>query len=144
MEVDFAFLAEGAESVNGKFHVVGGGFDTIWAQQVPTIYPRLSLVIRILLDAAEIGRKHKLEIQIMDEDGHKLTPAVNGEINTPEKNPNLPKGWKQGLLTVLNFAGLQFPKFGDYVFHILVNNSTLKHVPFRVAPHQQNISLNKR
>lgn len=134
MEVDFAFLADGAEAVNGKVHVVGGGFDTIWAQQVPVIYPRLSFVLRIMFDAAEIGRKHKLEIQIMDEDGGVIT-TVGGDLEIPSKSPNLPKGWRQGLLTVLNFAHLTLPKFGDYSFNLVANNTSLKSIPLRVAQH---------
>lgn len=132
MEVDFAFLAEAAEAVNGKFFVIGGGFDTIWTKQVPVSYPKMSFVLRVIFDAAEVGRNHKLEIKIMDEDGGKFA-TIGGDIGTGNKSPNLPKGWKQGFLTVLNFVGLQFLKFGDYTFHIVVNNSTLKSVPFRVA-----------
>ncbi len=134
MEVDFAFLADGAEAVNGKIHVIGGGIDTIWAQQVPVVYPRLSFVLRMVFDVAEIGRKHKLEIQIMDEDGNAIA-TVGGDLEIPGKNPNSPKGWKQSMLTVLNFANLTLPKFGNYSFSILANNSSLKSLPLRVVQH---------
>ncbi len=132
MEVDFAFLADAAEAINGKVHVVGGAFDTIWAAQVPVSYPRLSFVLRLEFDAAEIGRKHRIDIQIMDEDGGNVQ-TVGGEITVGEKNAKLPKGWRQGLLTVLNFANLRFMKLGDYSFNVVVNNSNLKSVHLRVA-----------
>ena len=136
MEVDFAFLAEGAEASGGKFHVIGGGFDTIWTKQLPVVYPKMSLVLRLVFDAAEVARKHKLEIQIMDEDGGILA-TVGGDLDIGNKSSNLPKGWKQGFLSVLHFNGLNFTKFGDYTFHIVVNNSTLKSVLFRVAQQVQ-------
>ena len=134
MEVDFAFLADSAEAVNGKIYVMGGAVDIIWGKQVPLIHPRLAFVLKLIFDVSEIGRKHKLEIQIMDEDGGVVT-QLGGELEIPTKNPNLPKGWRQGFATVLNFENLKFLKFGNYSFNILVNNSSLKNIPFRVAQH---------
>lgn len=134
MEVDFAFLADSAEAVNGKIYVIGGAIDTAWAKQVPFMHPHLTFVLKVIFDVAEIGRKHKLEIQIMDEDGTVIT-NVGGDLEIPGKSPNLPKGWRQSFVTVLNFQNLNFPKFGNYSFNILVNNSSLKNIPFRVAQH---------
>ena len=132
MEVDFAFLADAAEAVNGKVHVVGGAFDTIWTAQVPINHPKLSFVLRLEFDAAEMGVKHKLDIRIMDEDGNNVQ-TIGGEITVGEKSPQLPKGWRQGWLTVLNFANLKFSKFGDYSFNVVINNSNRKSVHLRIA-----------
>lgn len=134
MEVDFAFLADSAETVNGKIYVLGGGIDTIWAKQAPLTYPKLSLILRILFEVAETGRKHKLEIQIMDEDGKSIA-TIGGDLGVQGKSPDFPKGWRQGMVTVLNFANLKFPNFGTYSFNILANNSSLKSIPLRVAQH---------
>lgn len=131
MEVDFAFLADAAEAVNGKIYVVGGAFDTIWASNVPVVYPRLSLVMRLMFTPAEVGRKHKIEINLMEEDGKRMT-SVGGDLEIGQ-NPEVPKGWRQGFLTSLNFANLKFEKLGDYGFEIVVNNSSLKSVPLRIA-----------
>jgi hypothetical protein len=140
MEVDFAFLADSAEAVNGKIYVIGGAIDTVWAKQIPSTHSHLSFVLRLKFDGAEIGRKHKLEIQIMDEDGGIVGNLV-GELEIPSKNPNLPKGWQQASVAVLNFQNLKFLKFGDYSFNILVNNSCLKSIPLRVAQHIETLKL---
>lgn len=132
MVVDFAFLADSAEVVNGKIYVMGGAFDTVWTKQVPIVHPHLTFILRLIFDVAEIGRKHKLEIQIMDEDG-KIMGNVGGDVEIPAKNPNIPKGWQQPYIAVLNFQNLNFSKFGSYSFNILVNNSSLKSIPLRVA-----------
>ena len=132
MQVDFAFLADAAEVANGKLHLVGGAFDTIWAQNVPFQYPRLSLVIRLLFSTAELDRKHKIEIKIMNEDGKTIPPSIGGDLEI-QKNPNLPKGWKQGFMTVMNFANLNFPGFGDYSFELVVDNRSEKSIPLRIA-----------
>jgi hypothetical protein len=136
MELDYAFLADSAEVINGKTYVMGGSIDTIWTKQVPVVYPKLSFVLRIEFEAAEIGRKHKLEIQIMDEDGKVIT-TVGADIEIPGRNPHAPKGWRSSLLTVLNFANLQFTKFGTYNFNILTDNFSLKSIPFRIAQQTQ-------
>jgi hypothetical protein len=132
MEVDFAFLADSAETINGKLYVIGGAVDTIWGKQVPFMHSQLSFVSKLIFDVAEIGRKHKLELQIMDEDGA-IIANVGGDLEIPTKNPNLPQGWRQSFVTVLNFQNLNFLKFGNYSFNILVNNSSLKNIPLRVA-----------
>ena len=132
MEVDFAFLADAAEVANGKLHLVGGAFDTIWARNVPLRYPKISLALRLLFSAAELDRKHKVEIRIMHEDGKTIAPSIGGDLEI-QKNPNLPKGWKQGFLTVMNFVDLSFPAFGDYGFELVVNNTNVKSIPLRIA-----------
>lgn len=132
MELDFAFLAEAAEVGNGKLHVVGGAFDTVWTRNVPLRYPKISFIMRLLLSASELDRKHKVEIKIMHEDGKVIPPSIGGELEI-RKNPNLPKGWKQGFLSVMNFVDLTFPTFGDFSFELLVNNTTVKSIPLRIA-----------
>lgn len=131
MDVDFVLLADAAEVAQGKLYVLGGAIDTIWTSNASITYPRLSFVVRLLFSPAEIGRTHKVEVNIMDGDGKRLT-SVGGDLNVG-KNPNLPQGWKQGFLSVLNFSSLKFENFGDYSFELVVNNSSLKSVPLRVA-----------
>ncbi len=135
MEVDFSFVADKAEAVNGKVYVLGGAFDTIWTTKVPVTHFLLSFVMRLLLSPAEIGRAHKIEINLIDEDGKRLA-SVGGDI-TVGRESNLPSGWRQGFLTVLNFANLKFERFGDYSFEIVVNNSSMKTVPLRIAQRVQ-------
>jgi len=135
MEVDFAFLADAAEALNGKIYVLGGAFDTIWASNVPVVYPRMSLVMRLLFSPAEVGRKHKLEINIMDADGKRIA-AVGGDLQVGQ-SPDVPAGWKHGFLTVLNFGNLRFEKLGDYSIEIAANNFSLKPISLRVAQRLQ-------
>jgi len=131
MEVDFAFLADKAEAVNGKLYLVGGAIDTVWSPGVPVIYPQFSFVMRLLIIPAELGREHRLEINLTDEDGKRLA-TIGGPLKT-EPSANLPKGWKQGFLAVFNFVNLKFERFGNYQFEVVVNNSSLKTVPLRIA-----------
>jgi|SRR6185437_14207820 len=137
MNVDFGILADTAEALHGKLYLMGGAFDTLWAPSVPVCCPRMSLVIRLLFTPAEEGRQHTLEVHIMDADGRRMA-KVGGPIGLGPRSPQLPSGWHQGILTVLNFADLKFENFGHYSFEILVNGSSLKSIPFRV---QQQASI---
>ena len=131
MDIDFAFLADSAEAVNGKLYVMGGSIDTIFSPGVPVIHPKLSFAMRLLASAGEVGRKHNLEITVIDEDGKRIAAAAGAiEIG---KNPNVPRGWKHGFLAVLNFANLKFDKFGTYSFEVIVNNSSLKSVLLQIG-----------
>lgn len=132
MEVDFAFLADSAEAVEGKLYVMGGAFDTIWAKTLPTIHPRLSFVMRLVFSPAETGRVHQMEVSIMDGDGKRLQ-TVGGPLELKDRNPHLPAGVRPSLLTVLNFVNLKFEKFGSYSFEIVFNNTSGKSVPLRIA-----------
>ena len=136
MEVDFAFLADSAQVVGGKLYLVGGAFDTIWSPNLPVIHHGLSLPMKLLFSPGEMGKKYNLEINIIDEDGKRIA-TVNGSLEI-ERNPNLPPGWKQVFLTVMNFANLKFEKFGDYSFEIVADNFSLKSVPLRIS---QRINL---
>lgn len=131
MQVDFAFLADAAEAVNGKLYVVGGAIDTFWAANLPLICQKLSLVMKLEFSAAELDSAHEIKIHLIDEDGKSLA-TIGGNLEL-KRSPNLPKGWLQGMLTVLNFGNLKFDQFGDYSFEIMVNNTSLKSLKLRVA-----------
>jgi len=131
MKVDFAFLADGAEAIGGKLYVLGGAFDTIWAKKFPAVHPKISFVMRMIFEPAELDRKHNLEILLMDEDGKNIAKAGGPlEIKKSEKTY---KGWPHPFLAVMNFINLSFPKTGDYSFNIVCNNNAIKSVPLRVA-----------
>ena len=131
MEVDFAFLADAAEVVNGKLYVMGGAIDTIWAPAVPVTHHHLAFVLRLFFSPAEVGRTHRVEIHIVDEDGKRIA-SISGDLSVGEQ-PHVPLGWAKGFLTVLSFANLAFEKFGDYSFEVLVNSFSVKGVKLRIA-----------
>lgn len=135
MDLDFAFLADAAEVAGGKLYAIGGAFDTIWVSTVPATYPKLALVMRLFFTPAEVGKKHKVEINVLEEDGKRIA-TVGGDLEI-KQNPSLPKGWKHSFLTVLNFANLKFEKFGSYSIEIAVNNFSVKSISLRVAERVQ-------
>ena len=132
MKLDFAFLADTAEVINGKLYVMGGAFDTLWLPSKPFIQPRLSLVMKIEFSPNELDRTHKLEIILMNADGKKMA-TVNGEVRL-SRNPKSQPGYPDNFISVINFNNLKFDDYGDYSFDVMANDTSLKSIPLRVVP----------
>lgn len=137
MDLDFAFLADSADVANGKLYVMGGAFDTIHVQSFPATHPALAVILRLLLKPHDLDRKHQLEIQLLDADGHKIASAP-GELSVA-KSPDSPSGWKQPFLLPLRFLNTPFQKPGHYSIEILVNDTMLKTIPLRVVQAQTSV-----
>ena len=121
-EIDYAFLADAAETQPGhKFHVLGGGITRIGGRTFPLRHPHLALVVGMLVTAPETGREHELRIVLLDPDGHEVTGATGSLVA---------RGQEDARDTILTFSidlwNLVFPSPGDYSFRILVNGSERK------------------
>lgn len=130
MRVVYAVLADSAvDSGNGKTDVSGMGFDHIYSTATPARHGQLVLVLRLEASLPECGQEHHIRIELWGPDGERLVQGAGSVI--PQRNavePHQPSG--QTL--ILNFRGLVFPAYGDYGFHILVDNLELGTVPFYV------------
>ena len=128
-QLDFAFLADAAEAQPGrKFYVLGGGIDSIGAQRFPVIHPHMSLVLRITLHPTEVDADHRLDIRLIDTDGHELARA-DGTFNAHGK-PD--PGRQIALPFVMNLVNTRFEAPGDYSMEILIDNGHVKSLPLRL------------
>src|SRR3954453_5673576 len=121
-EIDFAFLADAAETQPGqKFHVLGGGLPRIGARTSPLRPPPLALVVGLLVTAPETEREHELRIVLLDPDGAEVTGATGSLMahGTPDARDTI-------LTFSIDLWTLTFPTPGDYSFRILVNGSERK------------------
>jgi hypothetical protein len=121
-EIDFAFLADAAETQPGqKFHVLGGGITRIGGRSFPLRHPHLALVVGLIVTAPETEREHELRIVLLDPDGAEVTGATGSLMShgTPDA--------RDAILTFsIDLWNLTFPAPGDYSFRILVNGSERK------------------
>src|SRR6266850_1892036 len=101
MDMDFAFLADAADVAASKLYVMGGAFDTIFVPGFPATHPVLAVVLRLLLGPHDLDRKHKLDIVLLDADGHTIASAPAEFMVT--KSQGLPPGWKQPFTLPLRF-----------------------------------------
>lgn len=136
MQIEYAFLADAAQTAEGKLYVLGGGIDRITTRKFPTTHPFMTLVIKLKLHPSECGRQHKLDIELWDQDGQRVGPQISGELSR-ERQPDAPTQ-PVFFQVVLNVIGAKFDRPGMYEFHILVNGEYLKSVPLELRELQES------
>jgi len=136
MQVDFAFICDYAEATN-KINALGIGFDTILSHQVPARHPTFFLVIQMRANVVEAGEKN-FEIHLIDDDGREIIPALKNRINIPRPL----SGTESTGRIAMRFDNVEFPNFGSYSIHVLIEGHEMSRIPLRVgqAPSQDNIN----
>ena len=81
MDIKIATLCDFAADYNGKL-VVSGTFDTLAARALPVVHPMCSLALRFCFTQEDVGR-HKLSINIINEDGESLDPPAAAAVRDP-------------------------------------------------------------
>jgi hypothetical protein len=126
MQQEFLVLADGAEAVNGKIHILGGGIDRHQAPTFPTNL-RADLALSFLVAWGETNRKIDLKVRVLDEDNAEAF-AVGGEVvvgRPPQAKPG------QDIRTLIAIRG-PFPmaKPGAYKA-VMYLDDTAQEPPFR-------------
>ena len=142
-DIDFAFLADAAQTAPGqKFHVIGGGVNRIGGRTFPLRHPHIALVVGLQVTATEMDRQHEIRFVLLDPDGGEVAGAT-GNLTA--------HGHRDGRDSVLTFSidlwNVSFPAPGDYSFRLLVNGSERKRLPLVVATLGENeggISADRR
>ena len=130
MDIQIATLCDFASDYNGKL-VISGTFDTLAARAVPVVHPSCALALRFCFTQEDAGR-HKLSINIINEDGEPLDPKnmpiePEFEVKLPENVPFLTRNM------VMNLQGLKFPDTGIYSIDIGCDGEILVRLPLRVV-----------
>ena len=128
-EVDFALICDFVRAERGVAHIIGGGFDTITAQQVPT-GSNLGFVMRMALERVECERPHRVELVLSDTDGARVFETTT-IVNYPWI-ATTPAGWPTHVMWGLNI-GLVFPRFGPYVLDVVINDTLKKQIQLQVV-----------
>ncbi|MFC1593171.1 DUF6941 family protein [Candidatus Omnitrophota bacterium] len=131
MIIDFAFICDYAE-VTRKINALGIGFDTIYAPNVPVKHPSFFLVIQLRANVVEAGEKN-LEVHLIDEDGKDTIPAIEGKFSIPK-----PTGGTESKGRIaMQFQNVEFPRYGSYSLHAVVEGLEMVRVPLRISPPPQ-------
>ena len=129
MDIQIATLCDFAADYNGKL-VISGTFDTLAARALPVVHPACALAMRFCFTQEDVGR-HKLSINIINEDGESLDPA-NMPIE-PEFEVKLPKEVPFNTRNmVMNLQGLRFSEDGIYSIDIGYDGELMMRLPLRV------------
>ncbi|MFN4872193.1 MAG: DUF6941 family protein [Akkermansiaceae bacterium] len=129
MDIQIATLCDFAADYNGKL-VISGTFDTLAARALPVVHPSCALAMRFCFTQEDVGR-HKLSINIINEDGESLDPA-NMPIE-PEFDVKLPKEIPFNTRNmVMNLQGLRFTEDGIYSIDIGYDGELMMRLPLRI------------
>lgn len=129
MDIQIATLCDFAADYNGKL-VISGTFDTLAARALPVVHPSCALAMRFCFTQEDVGR-HKLSINIINEDGESLDPT-NMPIE-PEFDVKMPKEIPFNTRNmVMNLQGLRFSEDGIYSIDIGYDGELMMRLPLRI------------
>ena len=128
MKLDFAFICDYAE-VAGKISALGVGFDTIYAANIPAKHPQFFLVMQLRASVTEAGDKG-LEVHLIDEDGADIIPAARARFAIQRPS----QGTQSIGRVALALRNVEFPRYGSYSLHALIDGHEIVEVPLRVSP----------
>jgi uncharacterized protein DUF6941 len=133
-EIDYAFLADAAQTAPGhKFHVIGGGVSRVGGPAFPLHHPHLSLVVGLSVTAAETDRTHEVRFVLLAPDGQEVAGATGNLVARGQSDA------REATLTFsIDLWNLAFPAPGDYSFRLLINGSERKRLPLVVALSEEN------
>jgi hypothetical protein len=131
MNTDFAFICDYAE-VTKKINALGIGFDTIYAPKVPAKHPSFFLVIQLRASVVEAGEK-TLEVHLINEDGNDIMPTLRGKFII--KKPI--SGTESIGRIAMRFNNVEFPRYGSYSLHAVIEGQEMVRVPLKVSPPPQ-------
>lgn len=124
MQLRYAIMADFANvTQDGKVNVMGV-FDRLFAQNFPAVHKLLFLVTSLESDAEDEGETRESRIQLIDQDGNKLTD-LRGQIN-------FAKG-KQVVNQIHVFQDLKFSAPGVYQFTIFFEGRHAKTVDLELV-----------
>jgi Family of unknown function (DUF6941) len=134
MRVDYAFVAEAADSQGGLFYVTRGGADIHF---LPRTFPRplrlgaVSFVVRVVGEPHEIGETFTLRYSIVDADGHGV--GFNQHVQARFDAHPIDPTRATANVVAFRMYGFPVPDFGTYLFEVSHGEERLAQVPFWVV-----------
>ncbi|GAA4664763.1 DUF6941 family protein [Frondihabitans cladoniiphilus] len=141
-----AFLADSADTVNGKIYALGIGWDLLVAPGFPFVFPRVALGIMVHVEWTDTEVQHELRVHLETEDGVAvpLGPTGGGDDGQQpmlawatrfqaQRPPLLIPGTPQLVPFSVNVNNAVFPVPGGYSWVIEVDGEVASRLPLRVA-----------
>ena len=128
MRCTYSFLCDSAQEAGGKLHALGIGWTDIYAPSVPATHAQMSFVASLHGTIAEAGTK-KVELSLIDADGADVIPKLEADLEFIVNEPAL-----EGRMNLIfGFNSIEFPRFGQYAFHLVVQGNEMAQERFIVT-----------
>jgi hypothetical protein len=126
MDIQIATLCDAANDSQGKLNILGA-FDTLATTKLPAAYYQCCIALRMTFNKGEEG-PHKLKINIVDEDGKPVMPAIEigVDIAVPDETSFLSRNF------IINIQQLTLPKPGLYSVDVFMDNEQKGSIPLHV------------
>lgn len=135
MKVDYAFVAEAADSQAGLFSVVRGGADLYFFPRTvpkPIRIGAISFVVRVVGDPDDVGQAFPIAYTVVDADGRSLNFRQQVEARFQAHPIDATRATAN--VVAFRFYGFPVPEFGTYLFEVHHEDRRLAQVPFWVVP----------
>jgi len=129
--IDFFFLADSAQTSDGKLHMLGGGWSRVVTQKLPTVHP-MAIAAGVGVPWLETNIKHHFVLEIRNEDTNEVLVKAEGAFETGRPS-GMAVGSRQRALIAMTM-GLQFSRAGQHVAELCVNGgAVIRREPFEVV-----------
>lgn len=124
MPIEFvhAFLATGADTYpDGRFAVIGGGFDAIEVPAFPIMVPVLVVVARVRIPVEEAARPHHIRAEVIRPNGTSLRVTAATTISDADRPGPRIGPLERGMITnvIINLFNVTFDVGGVYGIRFL-------------------------
>jgi hypothetical protein len=131
--VDVALLADAVQAVRGKLFVLGGGWDTLWVQQLPARHPSLAIGLRLRVPVSWDRDRLHLSVDLQDADGRPILPGpLAHDVPIPAAAARPPGSTDIGLVRSFTLNNLLFEREGEFSFVISVEGEPVTRLRFAV------------
>ena len=132
MDLNLAVISDAANvSGEGKLNILGI-FEDLYAPTLPAVHPLMVLAVSLRAEMLEQGLSHKLEVKLIDDDGH----TINYVGPLPFEATAGPAARAVNIPMIIHLTNLKFEKFGSYRFDIYLDGDLLKEVPMTLQQTQ--------
>jgi hypothetical protein len=131
MELIYVIPADAAEAgPNGKFSLLGGGIESIFAHAFPAIHPGLALVVRLRVQPSEAKQDHEFRVDIVGPNAINVTPGAMVLFKPEALLGDSERAVSFNL--IMNISPLMFPEPGEYLGYLYIDGQKLGTFPLNV------------
>ncbi len=124
ISVSAFFVADHAETINGKLYIHGGYWNRLAFPEYPATAPGMALVVVLRIPFRDPQQPHQFSIGLIDSDGVRLPFKVDGDFMIGS-SPQTRRGDPTLLPLAIPVQGLDIERPGDYSFVVDVDGIEL-------------------
>lgn len=117
LEVVHGFLAIAADLYpDGRFSVIGGGFDAVEVPSFPAFILSMAMVVRVRVPIEESDRLHPVVVRLYNPDGTLMRECGQTTVDVMNRPGPQIGPFKEGMITniIINMYGTTFLGSGEY------------------------------